>query len=144
MSVIVSILFFIFMLLLSMALGALVRPCWLNLKTRKEAAQAAGFCVVVLLLLIPFMPDTTTDMPDTTTEFLLTPSQEACTMFRREVHHQTRFGEFAADRKTAEAYAAHKASYDIAEFLYKKNGVDPDYSADKIYDFEVELRKTCR
>ena len=58
MAAIITVLFFVFLLLLLCALVALVRPRWLHLKTRKEAAQSAGFFFVVLLILGPFLPDT--------------------------------------------------------------------------------------
>ena len=57
MGVIVTILFVLCLLLLLSALAGLVQPRWLRLKTRKEAAQAAGVLLILLFILAPFVPD---------------------------------------------------------------------------------------
>lgn len=57
MSALITVLFFVFLLLFIVALAAIVRPRWINMKTRKEASQAAGGCLVVLFILGPFLPD---------------------------------------------------------------------------------------
>ena len=57
MSALVTGLFFVVLILFLCALGALVRPRWFNLKTRKEAAQSVGLFLVVLIILGAFLPD---------------------------------------------------------------------------------------
>ena len=65
MSIIVILLFCVFALLFCASLVACIRPSALNVKTRKEAAQAGAVCFVVLLVLTPFLPssDTPTEQP---------------------------------------------------------------------------------
>lgn len=57
MSVIVSILFGLLLLAFCMAIAGVIRPSWINVKTRKEAAQAGAGCLIVLLILTPFLPN---------------------------------------------------------------------------------------
>ena len=58
MDAIIPVLFFLCFILLLCALAGLVRPHWLHLKTRKEAAQAAVVFLILLFILGPFLPDT--------------------------------------------------------------------------------------
>lgn len=57
MAALITTLFFVLFLVFCAALAAIVRPSLLKVKTRKEAAQAAGGCLIILLILSPFLPD---------------------------------------------------------------------------------------
>lgn len=64
MSVIVSILFGLLLLAFCMAIAGVIRPSWINVKTRKEAAQAGAGCLIVLLILTPFLPNGDDELKD--------------------------------------------------------------------------------
>lgn len=71
MSAIAAILFFLFLLLFGASVVALIRPSWMNIKTRKEAVPVTVFCLLVFLALTPFLPDTEPEQSEHTTESAL-------------------------------------------------------------------------
>ena len=75
MSAVIVVLFFLLTLLFCATLVACIRPSILHMKTRKEAAQAAAGCFVVLLVLTPFLPEKTA--PENTTTVTTQPDTEA-------------------------------------------------------------------